>query len=95
MSVTGLFFYGSLLSLFTDELNSSSYVTGAILFVIPTVAVPADGGPFSHLILGHSMLHGLGAVTAIMGVCLIRREQGTLPSWQEFILVALPAAVFQ
>ena len=31
MSVTGLFFYGSLLSLFTNELNGSSYVTGAIL----------------------------------------------------------------
>ena len=79
MSVAGLFFYGSLLSLFTNELNASSSVTGAILFVIPTVAVPADGGPFSHLILGHSMLHGLGAVTAIMGVCLIRREQGIIP----------------
>ncbi|MGA9471782.1 MAG: hypothetical protein WBV36_04920 [Terriglobales bacterium] len=93
MSVAGLFFYGSLLSLFTNELNGSSYVTGAILFVIPTVAVPADGGPFSHLILGHSMLHGLGAVTAIMGVCLIRREQGIFPSWRELMLVALPAFV--
>jgi hypothetical protein len=93
MSVAGLFFYGSLLSLFTDERNSSSYVTGAILAVIPTVAVPADGGPFSHLILGHSMLHGLGAVTAIMGVCLIQRERGSLSSWQEFILLALPAFV--
>src|ERR1700678_248296 len=93
MSVAGLFFYGSLLSLFTDERNSSSYVTGAILFAIPTVAVPADGGPFSHLILGHSMLHGLGAVTAIMGLCLIQRDRGTFPNWQEFILVALPAFV--
>jgi hypothetical protein len=93
MSVAGLFFYGSLLSLFSDEKNGSSYVTGAILYTIPTVAVPADGGPFSHLILGHSMLHGLGAITAIMGLCLIRRERGALPSWQEFILVALPALV--
>ena len=93
MSVAGLFFYGSLLSLFTDEKNGSSYVTGAILYTIPTVAVPADGGPFSHLILGHSMLHGLGAVTAIMGLCLIRRERGAFPGWQEFLLVALPALV--
>jgi hypothetical protein len=93
MSVAGLFFYGSLLSLFTDERNSSSYVTGAILYTIPTVAVPADGGPFSHLILGHSMLHGLGAVTAIMGLCLIQRERGAFPSWQQFTLVALPAFV--
>ena len=93
MSVAGLFFYGSLLSLFSDERNGSSYVTGAILYMIPTVAVPADGGPFSHLILGHSMLHGLGAVTAIMGLCLIRRERGPLLSWQEFILAVLPALV--
>ncbi len=93
MSVAGLFFYGSLLSLFSDERNGSSHVTGAILYTIPTVAVPADGGPFSHLILGHSMLHGLGAVTAIMGLCLIKRERGTFPSWQEFLLVALPALV--
>jgi hypothetical protein len=93
MSVAGLFFYGSLLSLFSDERNGSSYVTGAILHTIPTVEVPADGGPFSHLILGHSMLHGLGAVTAIMGLCLIRRERGAFPSWQEFILAALPALV--
>src|ERR1019366_147340 len=28
MSVAGFFFYGSLLALFSDELNSSSYVTG-------------------------------------------------------------------
>ena len=79
MSVAGLFFYGSLLSLFTDERNGSSYVTGAILFKIPTWPYSADGGPFSHLILGHSMLHGLGAITAIMGLCLIQRERGAVP----------------
>jgi hypothetical protein len=91
MSVAGLFFYGSLLSLFTDERNGSSFVTGGILYTIPTPSVPANGGPFSHLILGHSMLHGLGAVTAIMGLCLIQREREPLPSWLQFILVALPA----
>jgi hypothetical protein len=93
MSVAGLFFYGSLLSLFSDERNGSSYVTGAILHTIPTVEVPADGGPFSHLILGHSMLHGLGAVTAIMALCLIRRDRGAFLGWQEFVLAALPALV--
>lgn len=93
MSVAGLFFYGSLLSLFSDERNGSSYVTGAILYMIPTVAVPADGGPFSHLILGHSMLHGLGAVAAIMGLCLIQREGRTSGNWRELLLVALPAFV--
>ena len=44
MSVAGLFFYGSLLSLFTDERNGSSHVTGAILYTIPTVAYPPMEG---------------------------------------------------
>jgi hypothetical protein len=91
MSVAGLFFYGSLLSLFTDEVSSASHVTGAILFKIPKVEVLADGGPFSHLILGSSVLHGLGAITAIMGLCLIQREQGTVLTARGLILLALPA----
>ncbi|MGO8787146.1 MAG: hypothetical protein ACLQVL_07155 [Terriglobia bacterium] len=91
MSVAGLFFYGSLLSLFADERNSSSSVTGAILFKIPDIGVLANGGPFSHLILGHSMLHGLGAVTAIMGLCLVQREQEAVLPWRGLILAALPA----
>ena len=91
MSVAGLFFYGSLLSLFSDDTIRSSYVTGAILFAIPSVGVSTDGGPFSHLILGHSMLHGLGAVTAIMGLSLIQGEEGPLPIWRGLVPVALPA----
>jgi len=93
MSVAGLFFYGTLLSLFTDERNSSSHVTGAILFRIPMVEVLGDGGPFSHLILGHSVLHGLGAITAIMGLCLIQSEREAVLPWQGLILMALPALV--
>jgi hypothetical protein len=91
MSVAGLFFYGSLLSLFTDERNSSSHVTGAILFKIPGVEVLGQGGPFSHLILGHSVLHGLGAITAIMGLCLVQREREAVPTSRWLILLALPA----
>ena len=91
MSVAGFFFYGSLLSLFSNEANGSSYVTGAILFQIPDVQVLADGGPFSHLILGHSMLHGLVAITAIMGVCLLPAARDALLSWRGIILLALPA----
>lgn len=91
MSVVGLFFYGSLLSLFTDERNGSSFVSGAILYTIPAPSVPANGGPFSHLILGHSILHGLVAVTAIMSLCLLQRERGSFPSWRQCLLVALPA----
>jgi hypothetical protein len=91
MSVAGLFFYGSLLSLFMDERNSASYVTGAILFTIPKVQVTAQGGPFSHLILGHSVLHGLGTITAIMSLCLVQREREAVLPWRGLILLALPA----
>ena len=90
-SVAGLFFYGSLSSLFTDERVSSSHVTGAILFTIPNVAVTADGGPFSHLILGHSVLHGLIAITAVMGLGVVQRELGADLTWRRFLLLAMPA----
>ena len=90
MSVAGFFFYGALLAMFTDERNSSSYVTGAILFNLPRAMVRHGGGPFSHLILGHSELHALGAITAILGLCLIYREWGEL-TWRELVLLALPA----
>jgi hypothetical protein len=90
MSVAGLFFYGSLLAVFTDERNSSSYISGAVLFKIPEVGVGHDGGPFSHLILGHSELHALTAITAIMGLCLVQRELGSV-SWRALVLLALPA----
>jgi len=91
MSVAGLFFYGSLLSLFTDEVNSSGHVTGAVLFAIPDVRVPALGGPFDQLLVGHSLLHGLGAITAIMGLCLVERECESPLTWRGVILLALPA----
>jgi hypothetical protein len=87
MSVAGLFFYGSLLSLFTDHGSP----TKPILFKIPEVDVVADGGPFSHLILGHSVVHGLIAITAIMGLSLAQREWGTIRILPRFILLILPA----
>jgi hypothetical protein len=92
-TVAGLFFYGSLLSLFSDERSSASYVTGAILFKIPGVDVLTDGGPFGHLILGHSMLHGLVAITAIMGLCLVQMERKAALTWRGVILLVLPALV--
>ena len=91
MSVAGLFFYGSLLSLFTDARTSSGHVTGAILFKIPDVGVLADGGPFDHLLGGHSVLHGLGAITAIMGLYLAERGRESALTWRGVILLALPA----
>ncbi len=91
MSVAGLFFYGSLLSLFTEQPTNTGHLARAILFKIPEVDVLGEGGPFSHVILGHSVLHGLGAITAIMGLCLVQRERGKVLSWGELILVGLPA----
>jgi hypothetical protein len=93
MSVAGLFFYGSLMSLFTEDVNSSSYVKDAILLKIPGVGVVADGGPFSHLIFGHSVLHGLVAITSIAALCLVNRENCGGQDWRSVILLALPALV--
>ena len=90
-SVVGLFFYGSIMSLFSNEANSASYVSGAILYKIPGIEVLADGGPFSHLVLGHSVLHGLVAITAVLGLCLIAGESGVDQAWRWVILLALPA----
>jgi hypothetical protein len=94
MSVAGLFFYGSLMSLFTEDVNSSSYVKDAILFKIPGVGVIADGGPFSHLIFGHSVLHGLVVITSIAGLCFVYRQncdgQGW---WRSATLLIMPVLV--
>ncbi|HKO18381.1 MAG TPA: hypothetical protein VJU82_05805 [Acidobacteriaceae bacterium] len=91
-TVAGLFFYGSPLALFADEWNVSSHVTGAILYTIPYIAVPADGGPFSHAILGHSVLHGMVAISAVMAVCLsLARDESS--KWRYVVLVALPSLV--
>jgi hypothetical protein len=91
VSVAGLFFYGSLLSLFNDAGTTSGHVTAAILFNIPGVLVAADGGPFDHLLVGHSVLHGLGAITAILGLCLAERARESDFTWRAIILLALPA----
>jgi len=91
MSVAGLFFYGSLLSLFTEERTSSGHLARAILFSIRDVTVRGDGGPFAHLLLGHSVLHGLIPITAIMGLCLAERERESPLTARGFVLLALPA----
>jgi hypothetical protein len=90
MSVMGLFFYGSLMSLFSNEANSSSYVSGAILYKIPGVEVLGEGGPFSHLILGHSLLHGLVAITSILGLCLIGSADRVSSIWRALGFILLP-----
>jgi hypothetical protein len=87
----GLFFYGSLMSLFSNASNSASTVSGAILFRLPEVEVLADGGPFSHLMLGHSVLNGLIAITATLGLCLAQRVAEPEGAWRIYFCAALPA----
>jgi hypothetical protein len=91
ISVAGLFFYGSLLSLFTAAATTSGHVTRAILFNISGVDVLADGGPFDHLLGGGSVQQGLVAITAIMGLILVERERESPLTWRGFVLLALPA----
>jgi hypothetical protein len=99
MSVAGFFFYGSLLSLFVSDVVLSGRGSGFILFKLPGLFL-FDGDallgstrkvPFNHLILGHSVLHGSIAITAIMGLCLVQRLGGVVMSWHQLILLALPA----
>jgi hypothetical protein len=67
----GLFFYGSMGALFAEQSNSSSEIEQAVLFEIPYMGLPiSDGGPFTHIMLGHSVLHGLIGITAVLGVVL-------------------------
>jgi hypothetical protein len=91
MAVMGLFFYGSLLSLFSNEANSSSSVTGAVLFEIRGIEVLGDGGPFSHLLLGHSLLHGLVAIISLLGLCLMRTTMPRPFYWTDLAFVIVPA----
>lgn len=79
------------MSLFSNEVNSASYISGAILYKIPGIEVLGDGGPFSHLVLGHSVLHGLVAITAILGLCLMAVEADGHRDWRVFALLLLPA----
>jgi hypothetical protein len=93
VSVAGVFFYGSLLSLFAAARTSSGHMVGAILFNIPDIGVIADGGPFDHLRAGHSVLHGLVAITAVMGLCLAERRRESVFNWRVVMLLLLPALV--
>jgi hypothetical protein len=92
MSVVGLFFYGSVLSLFSGVVNPHPVAAWPMLFEAGG-QFPSNGGPFSHLLLGISMLHGLEAVTAIMGLCLAQRAAESISSWRILPVIILPAFV--
>jgi hypothetical protein len=91
MSVAGLFFYGTLLALFISYGTATGQMSKALLFNIPDVVVPSDGGPFDLLLSGHSVLHGLCAITAIMGLCVAERGRESALTWRGIVLLCLPA----
>jgi len=37
------------------------------------------------------VLHGLIAITVVMGLCMIGRDEGAAPGWRRLILLTLPA----
>jgi hypothetical protein len=91
ISVAGFFFYGALLAFFTDGYTTSGHTFGGMLFTIPDIRVLGDGGPWDHLLAGHSALHALGAITAIMGLCLAGSGHESVLTWRGGVLLVLPA----
>jgi len=91
MSVAGLFFYGSVLSLYQAVAASGRAIAWPFLFQNAGGQVPSNGGPFSHLFLGLSMLHGMEGVTAIIGLCILQRKAQATHSWRNVIALMLPA----
>lgn len=94
LAAAGLFFYGSLASLFANNVNSASLVSGAILFELPYVSVPSSGGPFSHLILGGSELHGLSGLFVLLTLFLAKLKVSDERYLGPDLLSFGPAALF-
>ncbi len=90
MSVAGLFFYGSMLSLFSGVVRPRLVATWPILFEAGG-QFPTNGGIFSHILLGTSMLQSSEAVTAILGLCLAQRTMEGVSSWRKLTAMLLPA----
>jgi hypothetical protein len=93
MSVAGLFFYGPLLLLipFNGPHYSSGNLIGSLFFKTTNERMLAAGIPYDHLLSGHSVLHGLVAITAIMGVCLAEKARESALTWRGVTLLVLPA----
>jgi len=90
LSVAALFFYGSFLSLFSGVVTPHPVAPWPILFESGG-QFPTNGGPFSHIFLGVSVLHGLEAITAIMALCILQRDEGITNPWRILTALTLPA----
>ena len=96
MSVVALFFYGSMLSMFSGIVSPHPVAPWPLLFEsggqFPSTQVLFV--PFSHLIFGISMLHGLEAITAVTALCLAQRAvEQPIPFCEFFPAVTLPLLV--
>ena len=93
MSVAGLFFYGPLLLLvpFNGPRYSSGNLIGSLFFKTARERMLGMGIPYDHLLSGHSVLHGLVAITAIMGLCLAEMARESAITWRGIVWLALPA----
>jgi hypothetical protein len=93
MSVAGLFFYGPLLLLipFNGPRYVSGNLIGSVFLKTPFERMLPMGIPYDHLLSGHSVLHGLVAITAIMGLCLADKARESTLTWRGVTLLALPA----
>ena len=92
LSVAGLFLYGPLLLLI--PFNGPRFTSGLIGSLLSRTAnehLIGAGVPYDHFLGGQSILHGLVAITAIMGICLTKQARETALTWRGGTLLALPA----
>ncbi len=90
LSAVALFFYGSIMSLFSGVVTPRPVAPIPILFESGG-QFPTNAGPFSHILLGVSVLHGLVALTAIMALCIAQREEVSAGPWRILTALVLPA----
>lgn len=72
LAVVGLFFYGSIASLSANP-AFSNLTAGTILSELPHL-IPSSGGLFTHLILGHSQVHGMNALLVLVLILLAKLQ---------------------
>lgn len=93
-SVAGLFFYGPLLLLVPfngPRYSSVGSLIGSLFLKTPRERMLPMGIPYDHLMSGHSVLHGMIAITAIMGLCLAQQARDSAVTWRGLAFLALPA----
>lgn len=90
LSVAAVFFYGSFLSLFSGIVRPRPVAPWPVIFEAGG-QFPTNAGIFSHILLGTSMLHGIEAVTAIMGLCIAQRALEGISRWRLLVTMILPA----